>query len=49
LLGGIEYSIENFLLVAEIKYTIAKPDMVVFKTADLSGLFLILGVLFKFF
>lgn len=49
LLGGVEYSIENFLLAAEIKYIIAKADMAVFKTADLSGLSLILGVLFKFF
>lgn len=49
LLGGVEYSIENFLLVAEIKYTIAKADMALFKTADLSGFSIILGALFKFF
>lgn len=48
LLGGAEYSIENLLLVAEIKYTIAEADMGLFKTADLSGFSLILGALFKF-
>lgn len=47
-LGGIEYGIKNFLLAAEIKYTAAKADMGYFRTADLSGLSLILRLLLKF-